>query len=61
MLMIKGLVLWLESIAALVLLPFVFAPVTARILIEEKTLRRILPGYPEYLGAVRTRLIPGIW
>lgn len=61
LLFLIGLALWLESIAALVVLPFVFAPVIARILIEEKTLRKTLAGYPEYMGTVRARLIPGIW
>lgn len=59
--MIKGLVLWLEDVAALTVLPVVFSPVIARILIEEATLRKILPGYPAYTRTVRSRLVPGIW
>ncbi len=33
----------------------------ARLLNEEQVLRRDLPGYREYLGRVRYRLIPGVW
>lgn len=29
--------------------------------LEDKTLQRELPGYPEYARSVRYRLIPGIW
>jgi protein-S-isoprenylcysteine O-methyltransferase Ste14 len=32
-----------------------------RILNEEDVLLRELPGYREYIQAVRYRLIPGIW
>ncbi len=38
------------------------APVLAvRLIAEEKTLRRSLPGYEEYTRRVRWRLIPGVW
>ncbi|MEJ2189020.1 MAG: hypothetical protein P8Y93_06300 [Acidobacteriota bacterium] len=46
---------------ALVVLPVVVAPVIGRILVEEATLRKILPGYPTYMGSVRSRLVSGIW
>ena len=61
MLMLKALALWLGSVAALIVLPVVFTPVIARILIEEKTLRETLPGYHEYQETVRWRLFPAIW
>jgi protein-S-isoprenylcysteine O-methyltransferase Ste14 len=32
-----------------------------RILVEDKFLRAELPGYEEYAGKVRYRLVPGIW
>ena len=34
---------------------------TTRIPIEERELRRSLPGYVEYAGRIRYRLIPGVW
>ena len=61
LLFLAGLALWLESTAALVVLPIAFAPLIARILIEEKTLRENLPGYAEYMDTVRFRLLPGVW
>lgn len=61
LLFLIGLALWLESVAALIVLPVVFSPVIARILIEEATLRKILPGYSAYTRTVRSRLVPGIW
>jgi protein-S-isoprenylcysteine O-methyltransferase Ste14 len=54
MLMIKGLVRWLSQ-------PASFAPVIARILIEEATLEQELPGYEAYTSILRSRLMPGIW
>ena len=32
-----------------------------RTILEDRTLRRELPGYVEYAGRVRCRLLPGIW
>jgi len=32
-----------------------------RMLDEERFLARNLPGYAEYLGRVRYRLLPGVW
>jgi protein-S-isoprenylcysteine O-methyltransferase Ste14 len=29
--------------------------------LEDRTLHRELPGYAEYAGRVRYRLLPGIW
>lgn len=56
-----GLALWLESYANVLAVPLVFAFVVARIFVEERTLREILPGYVEYMARVRYRIIPFIW
>ena len=37
------------------------AVVVLRVTLEEKTLRDELPGYIEYMGKVKYRLIPGVW
>jgi len=56
-----GQALWLGSIAATLaaLIPAVFLAI--RSTIEERFLRRELPGYEDYTRRVRYRLIPGIW
>ena len=52
-----GLALWLESYASvLALLPLVL--MLARITVEERTLRRKLPRYIDYMKRVRYRLVP---
>lgn len=56
-----GIALWLESYASVLALPFVFVVLIIRIFIEEKTLRESLPGYTEYMGKIRYRLIPFVW
>jgi len=61
LLFLIGMALWLGSFAALVVLPAVVAPLIGRILIEESTPRKTLPGYPTYMASVRSRLVPGIW
>lgn len=61
LLFLIGLSLWLQSLVSLIALPVVFGPLVARILVEEKTLREILPGYAEYMTNVRFRLIPQVW
>jgi protein-S-isoprenylcysteine O-methyltransferase Ste14 len=39
-----------------------FMPVLLwRLLDEETILQRDLPGYPEYMGRVRFRLVPFVW
>ena len=45
------------------LIPFAFLPVLMifRLLLEEKTLRKNLPGYSEYCQKIRYRLLPFIW
>ena len=61
LLFLSGLALWLESVAGAILVPLVFAPFVARILVEEQTLRETLPGYTEYMAETRFRLIPWVW
>ena len=58
---LAGIALWLESYAALIALPVVLASLLVRIRVEERTLRDTLPGYVEYMGRVRYRLVPGDW
>jgi protein-S-isoprenylcysteine O-methyltransferase Ste14 len=45
------------------LLPMVpsLAGLVWRIIDEERFLCRNLPGYPDYMGKVRWRLVPGVW
>jgi protein-S-isoprenylcysteine O-methyltransferase Ste14 len=56
-----GLSLWLESYAAALLAVLPIALVVIRLTLEERFLRRELPGYGAYAERVRHRLIPGIW
>lgn len=60
-LFLAGLGLWLESataaLAVLALLPFLWA----RIRVEERTLREMLPGYADYMDRVPYRLVPLVW
>ena len=60
-LLIVGLPLWLESYAAAMLGSAVIATIVARILIEERFLKRELKGYEAYTKRVRYRLIPFFW
>jgi protein-S-isoprenylcysteine O-methyltransferase Ste14 len=55
-----GLAMWLESSSVLTV-SIVFAALTVRIRVEEKTLRQELPGYDEYTQKVRYRLVPYVW
>jgi protein-S-isoprenylcysteine O-methyltransferase Ste14 len=59
--LVLGLPLALGSYAgaALALVPLVVA--LPRIFIEERLLRRELPGYEAYLARVRWRLVPYVW
>jgi protein-S-isoprenylcysteine O-methyltransferase Ste14 len=57
LLMFTGMPLWLGSYAGMVAM----LPIVARILVEERTLRRDLPGYTDYANRVRWRMIPGLW
>lgn len=61
LLFLLGLPLWLQSSASVLVLPLIFAPVVARIFVEERTLRETLPGYVEYISKVPYRLVPIVW
>jgi protein-S-isoprenylcysteine O-methyltransferase Ste14 len=60
-LVLVGLGLWLESYAAALLAVVPTAVVVMRLQLEERFLRRELPGYGEYAARVPHRLLPGIW
>jgi protein-S-isoprenylcysteine O-methyltransferase Ste14 len=60
-LVLVGLGLWLESYAAALLAIVPIAFMVMRLEVEERVLRRELPGYVQYAARVRHRLIPGIW
>jgi protein-S-isoprenylcysteine O-methyltransferase Ste14 len=58
---IIGMPLWLSSYAAALfaIVPIVF--ILLRLTMEERFLRRSLPGYDQYAARVPHRLLPGIW
>ena len=56
-----GLGLWLESYLAVLLTIIPVALLIVRLCLEERFLRRELPGYEDYTLRVRHRLIPGFW
>jgi len=56
-----GMALWLRSYAAAILAILPIAVLTIRLLLEEKFLRRELPGYEQYTTRTRFRLIPFVW
>ena len=56
-----GLGLWLESYAAALCAMVPIALMVIRLRLEERLLRRELPGYAAYAERVRHRLIPGVW
>jgi protein-S-isoprenylcysteine O-methyltransferase Ste14 len=60
-LILVGLSLWLESSLAALCALLPIALVIVRLQLEERFLRRELPGYDEYMARVRHRLIPGVW
>lgn len=53
--------LLLGSVATLIPIAATVAVLKVRIVLEERLLRRELPGYEEYTKRVRYRLVPGIW
>ncbi|MFC1599948.1 methyltransferase family protein [Patescibacteria group bacterium] len=60
-LLFGGMALWLESwLGVIALLPMILIMII-RIGIEEKTLKTVLPGYPEYTKKVKYRLLPFVW
>jgi protein-S-isoprenylcysteine O-methyltransferase Ste14 len=56
-----GAPLVLGVASGFIFLMIVIGLFTYRILREEETLNRDLPGYEEYRNQVRFRLLPGIW
>ena len=60
-LVLVGLALWLESYTAALSAMVPIALVVLRMRLEERYLRRELPGYAEYTVRVPHRLLPGIW
>jgi protein-S-isoprenylcysteine O-methyltransferase Ste14 len=60
-LVLVGLGLWLESYAAALFAVVPVAFLVTRLKLEERFLRRELPGYTEYAARVPHRLLPGIW
>ena len=59
--LLAGMPLWLESYTAALLAGFPIGTLIVRILVEERFLRRELPGYDAYTKRVRYRLIPFVW
>lgn len=60
-LILVGLGLWLGSYAAALGAVVSVGLVAVRLTLEERLLRRALPGYAAYAARVRHRLIPGVW
>jgi protein-S-isoprenylcysteine O-methyltransferase Ste14 len=60
-LLFVGTPLWLESCAATLLAVVPVGLLVLRIHVEERFLRRELPGYDAYARTVRYRLIPFLW
>ena len=56
-----GMPLLLGSWLGLAVLPLIVGFLTIRIFIEERALRKGLPGYSEYATRVRYRLVPYVW
>lgn len=60
-LILGGLALWLGSSMAALCALVPIALVIIRLQLEERFLRRELPGYNEYAARIRHRLIPRVW
>ena len=60
-LILIGLALWLESYAAALGAVVPIACMVLRLRLEERVLRRELPGYDAYAARVPYRLIPHVW
>jgi protein-S-isoprenylcysteine O-methyltransferase Ste14 len=61
LLLFVGMPLWLGSYAGAVGAAVPMMAIAARLLVEERALRRDLPGYVEYAARVRWRIVPGLW
>ena len=60
-LLMIGLPLWLQSSAGVILALLPIAVLVIRIVLEERFLVRVLPGYDRYAQRVRYRLVPFVW
>ncbi len=60
-LILVGLGLWLESYVAALAAVVPVALMMVRLTLEERLLRRELPGYEGYVARVRWRLVPRVW
>jgi protein-S-isoprenylcysteine O-methyltransferase Ste14 len=58
---LAGMPLLLGSWYGLLVVPLMFAGIAPRAVLEERLLKRELPGYADYMKRVRHRLIPGVW
>ncbi len=56
-----GIALWLQSYASLIAVLLVLVVLIMRIWVEERTLRKVLPGYGDYTRKVPYRLLPFVW
>lgn len=56
-----GTPLFLDAGWTFLTVAFLIAALVLRTSLEDRTLQKELPGYREYAGEVRYRLIPGIW
>lgn len=61
LLLLVGMPLWLGSFAGALVAGVPIALLVLRIGIEERFLRRELPGYDDYARRVRYRLVPFLW
>ena len=52
---------FLDAVWAFVPVALLAVVLVIRARLEDRTLRDRLPGYPEYAGRVRWRLLPGVW
>jgi protein-S-isoprenylcysteine O-methyltransferase Ste14 len=59
--MLLGIPIALGSWWSVILVVAMMPALIWRMLDEERFLARNLPGYTEYLGTVRYRLLPGVW
>jgi protein-S-isoprenylcysteine O-methyltransferase Ste14 len=53
--------LWLRSFAGVIVAIVPTVLIGIRAILEEKFLRRELPGYAEYITRTRFRMIPYVW
>jgi hypothetical protein len=59
--LLVGMSLWLGSFAGAIVAIVPTVLIGIRAMLEEKFLRRELPGYAEYITRTRFRMIPYVW